>query len=134
MDYAKLKAEITNDPLAIGYASMTDDQICTSLNSKTRSRHVALLTPSQVLNAIVYSEWTPKTTTQQQVIWNMLGMGAINPWGVEANIFTTVFGAASATIAALAALRVETISRAEELGLETVYVGHIIDARAHNGG
>ena len=134
MNLTILKAEITNDPAGLGYSGKTDDQICALINAKTRSKHVELLTPSQILNAVVYSEWTAKTATQQQVIWNLLGMGSINPWGVEASIFTTVFGAGSATITALAALRVQVISRAEELGLETVYVGHLIDARIHNGG
>ena len=130
MDYRKLKAEIETDPLSEGYASMTDEQICASLNAETRSAHVAILTPTEIINAIVYSEWTAKTAAQQQVIWNLLGMGQINPWGIEASIFTTVFGAGSATIAALAALRVKKISRAEELGIGRVEVGHLIDARA----
>ena len=133
MNLAILKAEITNDPVAIGYAGKNDQEICDLLNAKTRSIHVALLTPTEILNAIVYSEWTAKNATQQQVIWNLLGMGAINPWGIEASIFTTVFGAGSATITALAALRIKAISRAEELGLETVYSGHLIDARAFGG-
>ena len=133
MDLAKLKAEITNDPLALGYAGTTDQQICDLLNAKTRSQHVALLTPTQILNAIVYTEWTSKSATQQQVIWNMLGMGALNPWGIEASIFTTVFGAGSATIAALAALRVEAISRAQELDIEIVCAGHINEAKAYGG-
>lgn len=133
MDYAKLKAEITNDPVTLGYAGKTDQQMCDLLNGKTRTRKVALLTPSQILNAIVYSEWTSKSSTQQQVIWNMLGMGSINPWGIEASIFTTVFGAGSATITALSALRNESISRADELGIGEVCVGHINEARAHGG-
>lgn len=133
MDLAKLKAEITDDPVGLGYSGKTDEQVCDLLNSKTRSKHVELLTPTQILNAVVYSEWTVKTATQQQAIWNLLGMGALNPWGVEASIFTTVFGAGSQTIAALAALRVQAISRAEELGIETVAVGHINEARAYGG-
>jgi len=131
MDYAKLKAEITNDPLALGYSGKTDEQVCALINAKTRSKHVELLQPTQILNAVVYAEWTAKTATQQQMIWNLLGMGALNPWGIEATIFTSVFGAGSATITALAAMRVQTISRAEELGIETVYAGHIAEARAY---
>ena len=133
MNLAVLKAEITNDPMALGYAGKTAEQICDLLNAKTRSKHVELLQPTQILNSVVYAEWTSKTVTQQQTIWNLLGMGALNPWGIEATIFTAVFGAGSATIMALAALRVQAINRAEELELETVYAGHINEARAYGG-
>ena len=130
MDLAKLKAEITNDPQALGYLGKTDEQVCNLLNAETRSRHIELLSPSRILNSLVYSEFTTKTAAQQQLIWNVLHLGDINPWGVEATIFTSVFGAGSETIAALAVLRVEATSRADELGIGRVEVGHLIDAKA----
>ena len=40
-----------------------------------------------------------------------------------------VFGGGSATITALQALRVEAVSRAVELGLGTIYPGHVQNAR-----
>ena len=41
MDYAKLKAEITTDPLGLGYAGMTDQQVADSLNALTRTLAVS---------------------------------------------------------------------------------------------
>ena len=133
MDLAKLKAEITNDPQALGYLGKTDEQVCNLLNAETRSRHIELLSPSRILNSLVYSEFTTKTAAQQQLIWNVLHLGDINPWGVEATIFIAVFGAGSATIAALAAMRVEAISRSTELGIGRVEPGEIVEARAFGG-
>jgi hypothetical protein len=37
-DYAVLKAELLTDPLALGYAAMTDQQCADSLNAPTRVR------------------------------------------------------------------------------------------------
>ncbi|HEX9696329.1 MAG TPA: hypothetical protein VGB64_08445, partial [Actinomycetota bacterium] len=59
-----------------------------------------------------------------------LGFGTVNPAGREAEVFVQVFGAGSQTIAALAAARQETVSRATEIGLEAVLPGDIAKTRA----
>ena len=48
----------------------------------------------------------------------------LNPFGIEATIFNNVFGASN-TITALQAARIEQISRATELSLGHVKVGHV---------
>lgn len=131
MNLAILKSEITVDPVALGYTGKTDQQICDLLNAKARSRNLTSLTPSQVLNAVDLAEWGTRTAAQQTLIWNLMGMGQLNPFGIEATLFVQVFGASSATITTLKLLRVQAISRAEEIGLEIVYAGHIAEARAY---
>jgi hypothetical protein len=130
MDYGRLKAEITGDPLGLGYAGMTDGQIVGSMNARTRSRNRATMSASEVLNAVVASEYTGLNTTNKGLLWDVLHLGTLYPFGVEATLLTSVFGAGSATIAALALLRKEAVSRAEELGLEPISVGYVEKARA----
>jgi hypothetical protein len=131
MDYAVLIQELEADPLARGYASMTNEQIAESLNAETRTRNRERMDPTEIINAIVLSEWTAVPAAKQQTIWNLLHMGALNPFGIDATLFVDAFGANSATIRALAERRVTAISRAEELGLPVVAVGHIPEARAY---
>jgi len=86
------------------------------------------MTASEVLNAVDIAEWNSLTDAQRQQIWDVLHIGGINPFGVEAIIFQNVFGT-STTITTLQAARVEQISRATELGLGIVKVGHVGEVR-----
>jgi hypothetical protein len=61
-------------------------------------------------------------------VWNILHLGNINPFGIEADLMQDIFGA-STTITALQAARKENISRAEELGLGVVGAGQVEEAR-----
>ena len=133
MDYAVLYNEVTADPLGIGYAGMTNDQIAESLNAVTRTRNRDRMEPTEVINAMVLSEWNAVTAAKKQTIWNLLHMGSVNPFGIEATLFIDAFGADSATIRELARIRVQGISRAQELGLPVVAVGHIQEANAQRG-
>ena len=129
MDIAKLKTELTDDPLTRGYAAMTDAEAAVDLNEVYRTQNKTSLTASEVLNAIVPSAFTALDATVQQCIWDILHIGEINPFGVEATMFSAAFGAGSDTIVALVAMRVEAVSRAVELGLGFIYPGHIENAR-----
>lgn len=129
MDFTTLTAELSGDPLGRGYSGMSDAEVMTDINTANRSVNRASMTPSEVLNAIDIAEWDALTGDQQRQIWDVLHIGDINPFGVEATIFTSVFGV-SATTTALQAARTETVSRAAELGLGLIYPGHIQTARA----
>lgn len=137
-DLVALKAEIDTDPLTRGYAAMTDAQVAADLNSSYRERNRDSMSASEVLNAIDIAEFNALTNAAESQIWNVLhlggqsgpGGGSIDPFGIEATIFTNVFGAGSATIAALSAARKESITRGVELGLGLVKPGHVEQARA----
>ena len=129
MNIAVLKTEITTDPLTRGYSEMTDAEVATSLNTVNRERNKTSLTGTQVLNAVDITEWNALTDAQRQMIWDVVHLGDINPFGVEATIFIAVFGAGSDTIAALAVIRKGLQSRAIELGLPTIKYIYVQKAR-----
>ena len=126
MNYQVLKDEITNDPLARGYSGMTDQQIVDSLNTEDRERNKTSLTGSEVMNAIDKAEFQALPAADEATVWNILHLGTINPFGVEKDIMVDLFGAGSDTIAALALIRVEAISRGVELVLGVVNEGDVI--------
>ena len=125
-----LKDEITNDPLARGYAGMTDEQVATSLNTADRSRNLTSISGSVIKAKIVDAEYDALTAGKKSELLSLLARDDLDPWGFDANVIKNVFGNASATLAALAGERTESISRAEELGLGTVFQGHVEGARA----
>ena len=120
-----LSDEISGDPLGRGYSGMSDAEIVTSLNTVDRTQNRSSMTASEVLNAIDIAEWNALSDADQQKIWDVLHIRGINPFGVEATIFVAVFGAGSDTITALQAARVTTVSRATELGIGFVKLGHV---------
>ena len=129
---ADLKDELVNDPLGRGYAGMTDQAAADDLNTAYRTQDRTSMTASEVANAIDVAEFISLTNSQAQEIWNWLHLGTLNPFGIEATRFLAIFGGGSATIAALLAIRVESITRAQELpGVRSpVKVGHVQVARS----
>lgn len=130
MNYGIIRAELDGDPLARGYSGMSDGEAAASLNTVDRTRNRDRMTATEVLNAINAAEFNALTSTDQRTVWDVLHMGDINPFGIEATLFTQVFGAGSATTTQLAAIRVESVSRAAEIGLTTVQESDVMKARA----
>ena len=124
-----LKNEIETDPLSRGYSGMTDLEVANDLNTVYRTKNKTSMTGSEVLNAIVISEWTSLTADKQRTVWDVVHLGTINPFGIEATLMISVFGAGSDTIAALADARKDDVSRASELGMPFVYEGNVQEAR-----
>lgn len=132
-DYAVLKNEIATDPLTRGYSGMTNAQIAASLNTANRTRNRTSMTASEVLNAISVTEFNVLTAANKQLVWDLVHLGTLNPFGVEATLFTNIFGGGSTTISTLAGLRSQSISRATELGLGVVSEGLVAEAKAQGG-
>lgn len=112
-----LKTELTDDPLLRGYAGMTDQEAADDLNSEYRPDPRTSMSASDVLNAVDDTEYGVLTDANKDRLWQLLGIGDLNPFGVEAALMTSIFGGGSATITALAADRVDHITRAAELGI-----------------
>lgn len=129
MNIAKLKLEIDVDSLERVYAGMTDKQVKTDGHIKYRTRNKESLTGSEVLNAIDKAEFNLKSLEEKQQVWDIVHLGTINPFGIEADLFIDIFGGGSVTITALSSLRIENISRWTELGLGNVREGHVKEAR-----
>jgi hypothetical protein len=133
-NYFTLWTEINSDPLGRGYSGMSNASTAANLNIANRNRNRATMSGTEVINAIRASEFNALTSASQERIWNTLHLGTLNPFGIEATIFTGVFGVSSCTINALQTLRVESISRAEEIGLGPVAEGQVVKAKAQFGG
>lgn len=129
-----LRTELLVDPLGRGYSTMSNQEAADDLNSiypspDTRTRDRTSMSASEVYNAIDQANWTSLSSTERQEFWDILHIGDVNPFGREAVRFTAIFGSGSATIIALKAARVESISRAAELGLGEVKSRHVGYAR-----
>jgi hypothetical protein len=133
-DYLALRHELDDDPLGRGYAGMTDKEAAEDLNITYRTLNKDTMTGSEVLNAIVITEFNALSAEDQRTIWDVLHIsGDLNPFGLEATIFIAAFGGGSTTIANLASARVYYASRGEELGLSVVDEGDVNKARAMEG-
>lgn len=130
MDYAKLKAELLAGHPNTGLYDADDAIAAEQLNAVNRTRNRTSMTGSEVLNAINKAECLLLSDAMNQLVWNVLHIGELNPFGVEADLMIEAFGGGSATITALSALRVEAISRAEELDLPVIGAGYVQYARA----
>lgn len=133
MAKAALITELRDDPLARGYAGMTATQAAISLNEKNRTRNRASIPVSEVLDAIVWTEYDTLTATHKDRLGVILARDAINANSTNVRaVFLAAFTNGSATRTALIALLAEPVSRAAEIGMtEPVTPGLIEWARAH---
>jgi len=129
MDTAILKTELLTDPLSRGYSGMSDVAAAADLNTVYRQINKVSMTGSEVLNALDTTEVLALTDAQRQRMWNVLHLGTINPFGMEASIFIDVFGGGSNSISALQVARKTDVSRGVELGLGNVREGEVAEAR-----
>ncbi len=128
MNIDVLKTEITGDPLARGYAGMTDEEVAIDINIVYRTSNKATMSGTEVMNAINKAEFNALPATDKQMVWDILHLGSINPFGLEADLFSDIFGI-STTITTLQTLRKNDISRGVELGIGNVRVGNVEEAR-----
>jgi hypothetical protein len=126
--------EITNDPLARGYAGMTNEEVSNDLNTVYRTRNRASMSGDEIYQQTVPAEFLALTADNKQLWMAFCGRDSINPFAT-ANVQTVVqiFGSVSTTVANLNASRVESVSRAVELGLGFVLPGEVDTARTYGG-
>lgn len=125
MSFLELKNEIAQP----AYDGLTDQQIADKVNTDTITENKSLMSSSDVLNAIDKTQWDGLSDIDQRKIWDVLHMGDVNPFGIEAQIFIDVFGAGSATILALQAARKITLTVAKSLGFDSVSDQMVFNAR-----
>lgn len=154
MDLNTLAAEIADDPLGVGYASMADSQVAESLNTPSRSgkRDVPA---SEVRSFVLLNGLWPKIQSLAASSQNPLYQGtaitilqtlAPNSFDVirmtdpaiaaaVTQMLTTMADAGAMSTAnrdAMVALGNSQISRAQELGLGTVHHLDVAAARLLN--
>lgn len=132
MDLAKLRTEVLNDPLGRNYASMTDAQAATSLNTANRPTTRTVIPSREIIGATVPSEWASLTAAEKQRYQTITGAGEVD--ASQQNVrdaFLAMFAGGTTTRANLAALQNgPSITRAAELGLPFVGAHHVAAARA----
>ena len=124
-----LKAELLTGHPDTGPYNVDNTIAASEINAVNRTLNRESMTASEVANAIEVSEFNTLSASDQARIWNVLHLGDINPFGVEATLFTGAFGGLSATITALKAARKTDVSRATELGLRRIGPGLVAEAR-----
>ena len=118
---ADLKDELLTDPLVRGYSGMTDPAAADDLNLiypvSPRTRNRTSMSGDQVFQSIESQAiWDGLTANQRLEFLSLCGRDLIDPFGAaNVDLVKSIFGDASATVAALATARVENISRAQEL-------------------
>ena len=130
MDIEKLKTELAGVHPGTGDYNADDAIAADQLNAVNRSQNRTSMTGSEILNAVDAGEWASRTAEQKRTVWDVIHMGTINPFGVEATLITDAFsGAEGVTLTALTEARGISVSRAVELGLGIVGSNHIELAR-----
>lgn len=138
MAIAGLKTELTNDPLARGYASMGDADAAISLNTANRPGSAINLTGDDLMNkVIVWSEVEALTAAKRDMLgfvyqFHLLKAGNLDlTSGSKAvNYLASLFGVGTATRANFLALQPPQISRAMELGMPPIGHPDVAAARA----
>ncbi len=130
MDIAALSAELAAGHPDTGTYDADDAIAAGQLNAVNRTTNKASMSGSEVFNAINLTEWNALLGDDQQLVWDVVHLGTVNPFGVEQTLMVGVFGGGSATITALKAARVNNVSRATELGFGAIRSGDVQRARA----
>jgi hypothetical protein len=126
-----LKNEIDSDPLTRGYAGMTDAQVAADLNTVYRTRNRTSMSGDEIFNSFDATEYNALTQDQKRDLLTLCARDTIDPFGTaNVNVITENFGGGSTTAATLNTLRVENVSRADELNLGSITASHVSHARA----
>lgn len=146
MSLAILKTEVLGDPLGLGYASMSDQQVYVSMVGKTRTRNRQLTTTDllewagtnqrflKVKNAAAVTA-DSQTKNVAAILQTLLQSPGI-PFDMNrpASLAMITFLVAQAVLSAadqtaLQTLAVEEINRFQELGIQEYQAGDINAAR-----
>ena len=137
MDFYVLYTELTTDPLGRGYAAMDEQEQAVDLNTVYRTLTRDTLSSAEIYERIDVAEFQGKSPEQKVYVRDILGLGEGIAVGLNSKartVLLAIFGAGSATIAALAAALEVAVSRAVELGLGRVYPRDITTAYERYGG
>lgn len=130
MDMEVLKAELSDDPLIRGYASMSDLEAADDLNEAYRSVTRNYVFGWEIFNATNESEYATLNDAQKSSWDALCAIDQIDTsCGVSKAREAELFGPGTATRSNLIALRNPAASRATELGLGMIKPGHISEAR-----
>lgn len=125
-----LAAELSNDPLGVGYVAMTDEQALHSITAKTRQKNKSEIAGAEIIEMVDLSEYDMLSAQKKQLFWDLVHAGTVDPFGNAYTLMNDAFGPSSATMAKFNSGKIKLISRADELGLRgRLRVGYIAAAR-----
>ncbi len=143
-----LKDEMTGDPLGRGYneegsedprpTPMSDKELTNSLNEVNRERDRTHMSGDEISATIDEKEYLALSDIKKTRLLWLLNKDSVNPFDFAEttlkdlfarSLLPTLFGAVSPTLIAFASARIEIISRATEIGLGKIKVGHVEEAR-----
>lgn len=131
MDYNKLKAELTTGHPDTGAYDADAAVAAGQLNAVNRTRAIESVSGQAIFEAVDGTDFAGLSDADRTLLYAIIGMGTILVNGVNTKAaLLAMFGPGTDTRANLAALQTEAISRAAELGLDTVYEGTVQQARA----
>ncbi len=113
-----LRDELLNDPLIRGYSTMSDREAADDLKTEYRTRNRAFMTGDEVYRETDNTEFEALTNHKQNLWMAFCGRSDISTSApANKNFVKTIYGASGVTTGNLNTARVETISRAVELGI-----------------
>lgn len=130
MNLQVLKTELDGDPLVRGYSGMTDQEAADDLNTVYRQRNRAQVSGANAYDLTDSTEYDALTDAKKSQWLSLCAIESVDPFGPAVGAVIDIFGGASTTVSNLQSYRVESISRAIELGLGEVTPQHVKDARA----
>ena len=113
-DYEALKVEVRTDPLGLGLAGKTNDQVAAILAATPRPLVVSrtIVPAHEVWEAIVPTERKVLAADDKQAVQSLLSMGTVNIAGANTHkSLSDIFGQGTATRTNLVALRSVSVPR-----------------------
>ena len=129
-DLQKLRNELDTDPDGRGYSSMSDEAAAVDLNIERKAKNRRSMSGAEAYGLTDPTEYTALSDAAKSQWLSLCSIISVDPFGPAAQAVIDLFPLAGTTISNLQAARVETISRAVELGIGKVTSQHVIDARA----
>jgi hypothetical protein len=130
-DIDKLRTELSDDPLGRGYAGMSDREAADDLNTKYRQEQIRSMAGDTMFSSTVLAEFVLLTERNQNLWMSICGRATVDPWSnANLGLLEYIYGPASSTEDALAAIAVQMITREAELGIGYVREGDVTQARA----
>ena len=120
-----LSDEISNDPNVVGYSTMADSEVVSSINAPYTNQNKASMSGSELMDSQNAAEFIALTDAKKAQWLALCAIDSVDPFGQVVEIVKDIWGNSSVTISNLAAARVVSVSRATQLGLGKVTLGQV---------
>ena len=129
--YTDLAAELIAGHPDTGPYDADNQLAADQLNAVNRTRNRVSATGKEIKEQIQTVDWDSRSDAQKQTLLSLFARDDLDPFGIDAHIFTEAMaGATGTTVADLNTWRVEDVSRATELGFPFVTSADVDAARS----